>query len=404
MAMPFLKRTYVCLLTGCGLCMALVFSAQAQSVETRSKEAVGQEPAFENQTRAQQVKTESDFSVRIIAENLNEPWGLDFLPDGRIIVSEKSGNIRIVNQDGTVGEPLRGVPNVHTRGSAGLLDLKLAPDFEQSRRVFWTYVVTSNGAPINRVASARLSEDESELEEVTVIYESEATQGGRNHFGSRLLFDQDGLLYVTFGDHFFAGRSDVQNLNSALGKIIRINQDGSPAEGNPFADRENALPEIWSIGHRNPQGLAFNPVTGDLWESEHGPRAGDEINIIQPGANYGWPVISYGLEYNGRAVGDLQQDGMEQPVYYWDPAVALSGMTFYTGDAIPEWENNLFVGALRGQHIIRLVIDNANGQVVGEERLLESEGQRFRYLVQGPDGALYATTDHRNGRIYKIGK
>jgi len=400
------KIKLICFLKAIGILLLYSISAHSQSVETRPKVAPDQEPAFEGQTRVPEISTKTDFSVTVLTDNVSEPWGLDFLPDGRMIVSEKPGNIKIVTKKGQVGNPLNGVPPVRYEGSGGMFDVKLAPDFEKSRRVFWTYVSTFEGEAMNCVASGRLSQDESGLEDVRLIYKIGPTKDGRFHFGSRMIFDQEGLLYVTFGDRFRAGRDEVQQLNSALGKIIRINQDGSPADGNPYIDNDNALPEIWSIGHRNPQGLAINPVTNDLWESDHGPQAGDEINIIRPGANYGWPVISYGLEYSGEPVngtGLTQKEGMEQPVYYWDPTVAPSGMTFYTGDAIPEWKNNLFIGALRGRHIIRLVIDNSTNRVVGEERLLTGEEQRFRYVVQGPDGALYATTDHEKGRIYRIG-
>jgi len=397
---------WISCLTAFGMLSLFSISAHGQSVETRSKVAPDQEPAFPGQTRAPEVQTETEYTVTVLADNLTEPWGLDFLPDGRMIVSEQPGNIRIVTINGEVGGPLQGVPPVRYQGSGGMYDLKLAPDFEQTRRVFWTYVATIDGEAMNYVASGRLSQDESGLEDVRIIYQIEPTRGGRFHFGSRLLFDREGQLYVTFGDHFRNGRDQVQQLDSALGKIIRIDQDGTPAEGNPYIGNGNALPEIWSIGHRNPQGLAFNPVTNELWETEHGPLAGDEINVIKPGENYGWPIISYGLEYGGGPVngtGLTQREGLEQPVYYWDPAVAPSGMTFYTGDLIPEWKNNLFIAALRGMHIIRLVIDNAATRVMGEERLLAGEEQRFRYVVQGPDGALYATTDEKQGRIYRIG-
>ena len=389
--------------------MAGIAHAQDRSnppAEELSKEAPGQTPAFPEQTRAPSTTTHSAYSVDVVAENLEFPWGLDFLPDGRMIVSEKSGNIRIVTGDGTVGDPLQGVPPVRYEGSGGLFDVKLAPDFEASRRVFWTYVATAEGEAINRVATGQISDDESEIENTEILYHIGPTRGGRFHFGSRMLFDPDGSLYVTLGDRFRPGREEVQRLDSALGKIIRINQDGTPAEGNPYIGQENALPEIWSIGHRNPQGLAFNPVTNALWASDHGPRAGDEINVIRRGTNYGWPVVSYGLEYNRAPVGGTgltQKDGTQQPVYYYDPAVAPSGMTFYDGELIPEWENNLFVAMLSGMHIARLVIDNATGQVVSEERILEQEGQRFRHVAQGPDGALYALTDSEDGRIYRIG-
>jgi glucose/arabinose dehydrogenase len=218
-----------------------------------------------------------------------------------------------------------------------------------------------------------------------------------------MLFDKYGLLYVTFGDRFNESvRGEAQKLNSSLGKIIRINQDGKFAKGNPFISEPTALKEIWSLGHRNPQGLSFNPATGDLWSSEHGPTSGDELNIVRAGANYGWPTISYGLaDTGGPLTGMTQQEGLVQPIYYWDPSVAPCGMTFYTGDLIPEWKNNLFVGALRGSHIIRLVIDNSTNRIIGEERLLADERQRFRHIVQGPDKALYAITDQ--GRLYRLG-
>lgn len=374
-------------------------------VEQGRKEASEQTPAFPEQTRVPAVETHSAYSVDIITDELEFPWGLDFLPDGRMIVSEKPGNIRIVSREGKVSEPLQGVPPVRYQGSGGMYDLKLAPDFATSRRVFWTYVTTSEGDAMNCVTTGILSEDGSKLENVKVIYRIKPTRGGRFHFGSRMLFDQDGLLYVTFGDRFRSGRPEVQQLNYALGKIIRINQDGTPAQGNPFADKDNALPEIWSIGHRNPQGLAFHPVTNELWESEHGPRAGDEINVIHKGGNYGWPEVSYGLEYNGGPVngtGLTQKKGTEQPIYYYDPAPAPSGMTFYDGALIPKWKNNLFVAMLRGMHIARLVIDNTTGRVINEERILADEGERFRHVVQGPDGALYALTDNETGRLYRI--
>ncbi|MBN7811863.1 PQQ-dependent sugar dehydrogenase [Algoriphagus sp. H41] len=377
----------------------------AQSVEKASKEAQSQCPDFQEQTRAPGVRTQTDYSVETITDKLNFPWGMDFLPDGKLIVSEKPGRIKLISKEGQVGPALKGVPEVRYEGSGGLFDIKLSPDFETSRKVFWTYVSTYEGEAMNQVASGVLSRDETEIQDVKIIYEIKPTQGGKFHFGSRLLFDSEGMLLVTFGDRFRNGRKDVQEMNAALGKIIRITPEGKAAKGNPFENAENTLPEIWSLGHRNPQGLAFNPATQELWESEHGPRAGDEINRIKKGGNYGWPQVSFGLEYDGSPVdgtGLTKKTGMESPVYYYDPAVAPSGMTFYDGDLIPEWKNNLFVAMLRGMHIARLVIDNATGRIVGEERLLTEEKQRFRHVVQGPDDALYAITDDENGRLYRI--
>jgi glucose/arabinose dehydrogenase len=379
-------------------------SACGQSVETRAKVAPDQKPAFVRQTRGQVVKTLANFKVNIITKNLSRPWGLDFLPDGRMIVSELKGTIRIVAINGKVGDILKGVPPVRTFGVSGMMDVKVSPDFKTSRHVFWTYAEpVGENKSINCVARGKLSADETSLDDVEVIYRSSTPGQDGFHLGSRMLFDKSGLLYVTLGDRFHESvRGESQELNSSLGKIIRINKDGTYANDNPFISDPKAKKEIWSLGHRNPQGLALNPVTGDLWSSEHGPIAGDELNIIRPGANYGWPIISYGLADGGGPLnGSSQKGGLEQPVYYWDPAVAPCGMTFYTGDLIPEWKNNLFVGALRGSHIIRLVIDNSTNQIIGEEKLLADERQRFRHIVQGPDGALYAITDQ--GRLYKLG-
>lgn len=371
-------------------------------VETQNKVAPGQQPTFANQTRVAGVSTLFAYHVGIITSNLNHPWGLAFLPDGRMMVSERPGTMRIITPAGVIGPSIANIPAVRNQGEGGLLDLKLDPDFASTRLVFWTYVEPTGGNGRNCVARGRLSNDETNFENVQVIYRGSTPYPSVNHNGSRMLFDSHGLLFVSFGEAFDNGiRVQAQQLNSSLGKIIRINKDGSAATGNPYATTNGALPEIYSLGHRNPQGLAINPVTGVLWESEHGPQAGDEINLIQPGHNYGWPVIAYGLEYSGAVVGNgTIQNGMEQPVYYWDPAIAPSGITFYTGTMIPEWHNNLFVAALRGAHIIRLVI--SNDQVIGEERLLADQNQRFRYVTQGPDGALYAITDQDQGRIYRI--
>lgn len=380
--------------------------AVGQSVETNSKVAPHLKPAFAGQTRVPAVKTNAKFSFKVITEGLASPWGLDFLPDGRMIVSELEGKIRIVSKDGQIGNPLKNVPAVRTVGVSGMMDVKVSPDFARNRWVFWTYAEpTADDQGVNCLARGVLSADETALENVQVILRATTPAQDGFHLGSRMLFDQNGTLLVTMGDRVANEvRIKAQDLTSHVGKILRINQDGTPAVGNPFNSTNGNLKEVWSIGHRNPQGLAFNPVTGDLWESEHGPRSGDEINIIKAGKNYGWPLISYGLEDNGKPVnntGLTQKEGLEQPVYYWDPAVAPSGMTFYTGNLIPEWRNNLFVGALRGSHIIRLVIDHKTNRVIGEERLLAKEQQRFRHIVQGPDEALYAIT--HQGRLYRIG-
>lgn len=372
-------------------------------VETQPAVSIGQQPAFVGQTRTPGVKSQTPIQVSIIARRLRSPWGLAFLPDGRMLVTEKPGTMRIVTMQGVVGNTLQGVPAVRFQGDGGLYDVKLDPDFARSRLVFWTFVEPVEGGSLTSVARGKLSKDETRLEDVRVIYRATPAYKGPNHNGSRMVFDPQGFLMVSFGDRFDDSiRVQAQALDSSLGKIVRITKEGKAAPGNPFLNTPNARPEIWSLGHRNPQGLAFHPQTGDLWQSDIGPQAGDEINLIRPGGNYGWPLISYGIEYSGSPVngGKTTMEKMEQPVYYWDPTVAPSGMSFYTGKLIPEWRNNLFVPALRGMHVARLVIkDNL---VIGEERLFTDQQRRMRQVVQGPDDALYVITDDPEGVILRI--
>lgn len=358
-------------------------------------------PAFEGQTRVDGVQTTTAFTSTVITTSLTSPWGIGVLPDGRFLITEKAGNIRIVTGSGQVGAPLTGVPAVNSGGQGGLLGLCVDPEFSTNRMVYWTFSERLSEGNLLAVAKGRLSATETAMENVTVIYRATPAYSGTNQYGSRVIFDQNGNLLVSSGDRSDPGiRVQAQAANSSIGKVLRITTDGQPASGNPLAGQSGARPEIYSLGHRNQHGLAIHPVTGELWEGELGPRGGDEINLIKPGANYGWPVITYGIDYSGRPIGDAiqQQEGMEQPVYYWDPVVSPSGMTFYKGTRIPEWENNLFVAALSGMHIVRLVI--TDNRVTGEERLLASEGQRFRDIIQGNDGALYAITDA--GRLYRI--
>ena len=372
-------------------------------VETQPAVSIGQKPTFETQTRTPGVRSQTPIQVSVIARRLRSPWGLAFLPDGRMLVTEKPGTMRIVTMQGAVGNTLQGVPPVRFEGDGGLYDVKLDPNFLQSRLVFWTFVEPVAGGSLTSVARGKLSTDETRLEDVRVIYRATPAYRGPNHNGSRMVFDPEGFLLVSFGDRFDDSiRVQAQALNSSLGKIVRITKEGKAAPGNPFVDTPDARPEIWSLGHRNPQGLAFHPQTGDLWQSDIGPQAGDEINLIRPGANYGWPLISYGIEYSGSPVngGKTTMETMEQPVYYWDPTVAPSGMSFYTGKLIPEWQNNLFVPALRGMHIARLVIKD--NRVVGEERLLTDQQRRMRQVIQGPDEALYVITDESEGVILRI--
>lgn len=371
-------------------------------VETKAPNT-NYKPAFAGQTRIAGVKTTTPYTSKVLTDGLKGPWGITTLPDGRFLITQKSGVMKIASTDGTLSGDITGLPPVNNKSQGGLLGVTIDPDFSNNRMVYWTFSENTPQGNLTAVAKGRLSNDERTIENAKVIYEATPAYKGTLHYGSRILFDKKGNIIFSTGERSdLETRPQAQHLNSSLGKIIRITTDGKPAAGNPFAGRSDAKPELYSYGHRNVQGLALHPVTGDLWESEFGPRGGDEINRIEPGKNYGWPTITYGIEYAGPKIGEgiQQKSGMEQPVYYWDPVVSPSGITFYSGNAIPEWQNNLFVAALSGNHIVRLVIKD--NKVVGEERLLAKEDQRFRDITQGKDGALYAVTDQ--GRLYRIGK
>ncbi|HYI79104.1 MAG TPA: PQQ-dependent sugar dehydrogenase [Chryseolinea sp.] len=377
-------------------------TSNTASVETKKPNA-DYKPAFEGQTRIGATVTKTPYDSKVLTSDLKRPWGIASLPDGRFIVTEKEGTMKIVSASGAVGEALTGVPKVSSEGQGGLLGICLDPAFSSNRMVYWSFSEPLDEGNLTSVAKGKLSADEKSLENVTVIYRATPVYKGTLHFGGRVLFSKDGNLFVTTGERSDqVTRPQAQDLNSGLGKIIRITTDGKPANGNPFAGKDKARPELYSYGHRNVQGIAFHPTTGDLWETEFGPRGGDELNRVEAGKNYGWPTITYGIEYRGDKIGDAiqQKEGLEQPVYYWDPVISPSGITFYDGTGIAEWKNNLFISALSGMHICRIVIEN--NKVVGEERLLTSEKQRFRDITQGTDGALYAITDQ--GRLYRIGK
>lgn len=371
-------------------------------VETRKPNS-NYKPAFPGQTRIGGVKTQTPYEATVLTNDLDKPWGITQLPDGRFLITQKEGTMRIAAADGKVSDAITGLPRVNSRGQGGLLGLTIDPAFGNNRMVYWVFSENVQGGTLTSVAKGKLSADDKKIENATVIYRATPAYDGTLHYGGRILFDKQGNLVVSTGERSDKEtRPQSQWLNSGLGKVLRITTDGKPASGNPFAGNSNARPEIYSYGHRNVQGLAWHPQTGDLWEGEFGPRGGDEINLVRPGKNYGWPIITYGIEYGGEEVpgGITQKEGLEQPVYYWDPVVSPSGMTFYDGDAIPEWKNNLFVAALNLPHLVRLVIEN--NKVTGEERLLVKEGQRFRDVTVGKDGALYAVTD--GGRLYRIGK
>jgi glucose/arabinose dehydrogenase len=333
-----------------------------------------------------------------VAKGLEHPWALAFLPDGRILVTERPGRLRIVGKDGKVSSPLGGVPAVQARGQGGLLDVAVDPRFEENRLVYLSYAEPGEGGAGTAVARGRLGEGR--LEDVTVIYRQQPKVEGNGHFGSRLVFANDGTLFVTQGDRQ-GYREQAQDLESGLGKLIRINPDGSIPDDNPFVGKGGARPEIYSYGHRSMQAAALHPETGRLWTVEHGARGGDELNHPEAGKNYGWPVITYGRDYSGASIGEgTAKEGMEQPVYYWDPVIAPSGAVWYTGDKYPGWTGSLFVGSMQPGALVRLTVEN--GRVTGEERYLGELGDRIRDVQQGPDGLLYLVTDEDNGRVLRV--
>jgi glucose/arabinose dehydrogenase len=336
-------------------------------------------------------------SVVTVAGGLVQPWGLAFLPDGRMLVTEKEGRLRIVAQDGTLTGPLGGVPEVYTGGQGGLLDVALDPDFASNRMVYLSYAEPGDGVAGTAVARGTLAQDR--LDGVTVIWRQQPKLDSGHHFGSRLVFLKDKTLIVTLGDRNM--RRYIPDMKAQIGKLVRINRDGTIPQDNPFVGQAAYSPDLYSLGHRNVQGATMHPETGALWTVEHGSRGGDEVNKPEPGKNYGWPVTSYGREYSGGMIGEgTSKPGLEQPVYYWDPSIAPSGMTFYTGDKFPAWKGSLFVGALKFQLLARLEVEG--NRIVREERLLEDMGERIRDVRQGPDGYLYLLTDEEDGRILRL--
>ena len=335
------------------------------------------------------------FQVEVVASKLDHPWGLDFLADGRLIVSERSGQLRTV-ADGKLSAPVKGLPEIWVGGQGGLLDVAVHQDW-----IYFSYSEPGALPLTNSTAVARGKLQGNHLTELQVIFSQQPKYVSRAHFGSRLVFDQTGHLFITLGERYLP-REDAQTLDNHHGKIVRLWADGRIPADNPYVNHKGALPEIWSIGHRNLQGAAIHPTTGRLWTHEHGPRGGDEINIPAAGKNYGWPVITYGEEYSGGKIGEgTHKAGMEQPLYYWLPSIAPSGMAFYTGDKFPEWKGDLFVGSLKFRQLVRLELDG--DKVAAEERMLQDEiGERIRDVVQGPDGFLYLLTDSNNGKIIRL--
>ena len=381
-------KTHIVLVT-VTLAAAITLSASLLITSTTR----GANSSFQSSAGALEVET--------VASGLVNPWSLAFLPDGRMLVTERPGRLRIVTRAGQLSQPLRGVPEVWASGQGGLLDVVIDKDYAQNTTIYFCFAEKAGGGGRTAVARAKLDASASpKLNDVKIIFRQEGPLSSGNHYGCRIAQAPDRNLFVTLGEHF-STRDEAQNLANHLGKIVRITPDGAAPPDNPFVGRNDAKPEIWSYGHRNPQSLAFNPTSGALWEIEHGPRGGDEVNIPAKGKNYGWPVIGYGIDYSGAKIHEsTAKPGMEQPVKYWVPSIAPSGMTFYTGALFPEWRGSLFTGALAGQMLVRLTLDG--DKVTGEERLLQNLNERIRDVRQGPDGALWLLTDNTAGRLLRV--
>ena len=385
-------------------------AASAQSIaDPRPANAPAQKPAFAGQTDAPERKLGVGFDVVTVLDSLRNPWGMTFLPNGKMLVTERIGYLRLVNADGTlVPQPLGGLPAVDNRGQGGLLDVTLDPNFATNHLIYWSYAEPrENGTNNTAVARGTLVEGPpARVENAQVIYHQTPSLNSSAHFGSRLNFLKDGTLLITHGERSITeGRMQAQRLDGLLGKVARINPDGSIPKDNPFVGRADAKAEIFSIGHRNIQAATINPTTGELWEVEHGTRGGDELNVVRKGKDYGWPSVAYGIEYAGGPItgGITTKDGTEQPLYFWDPVVGPSGMAFYTADLFPAWKGSLFIGGHQTNDLVRLTIEGE--RITGEERLLTDRAPRLRIrdVRRGPDGALYLLTDENlTGKLLKL--
>ena len=378
----------------------------AAQVDPRPANGADQRPAFAGQTDAPERKLGVSFTVETVADNINTGWAVAFLPNGKMLVTQRGGQLLVLGPGGARAE-VTGLPPVDARGQGGLLDVALDPDFATNSMIYWSFAEPQEGGANNTaVARGRLVDDASpRVEDVQVIYHQVPPMQSRAHFGSRLVFGRDKTLWITQGDRSLtAGRMQSQNKDVLIGKFVRINRDGSIPTDNPFVNQPGVRPEIWSIGHRNAQAAAMHPTTGELWAIEHGTQGGDELNIARKGKDYGWPTIAYGIEYRGGPItgGITAKEGMEQPVYYWDPVIGPSGMAFYTADLFPAWKGSLFVGGHATYDLVRLSIEGE--RVVGEERLLKDLEPRphVRDVRQGPDGALYVLTDSTSGKLLKL--
>jgi glucose/arabinose dehydrogenase len=406
-----MKRPTLAVMAALALCISSANHGRARGAgpsdppapeETEPPNAPNQKAAFPGQTRAPRLTTDTAFRVVTVARGLAYPWGLAFLPDGRMLVTERPGRMRIVTPQGALSPPVAGVPKVVTGNQLGLYGLALDPAFARDHLVYFAYSEPRPDGSTLAVARAELAEGPAPgLRKLQVVFRAVPTRPGTANIGGRLAFAPDGTLFVTVGDRF-QSKALAQTLDNDLGKLVRINADGSAPKDNPFFGRAGARPEIWTYGHRNSESLAFNPWSHQLWSVEHGARGGDEVNIIHEGRNYGWPVISYGIDYSGRPIGAgiTQHAGMEQPIYYWDPVLAPSGMAFYDANLFPAWKGSLFVGGLAPERLARLTLKG--DRIVGEEWLLQDLGERIRDEVVGPEGALYLLTDSPQGRVLKL--
>jgi glucose/arabinose dehydrogenase len=338
--------------------------------------------------------------VTEVVRGLDHPWGLEFLPDGRMIVTERPGRVRIVDRSGRLSAPLRGVPKVLAEGQGGMLDVALDPAFAKNAIVWLSFSEPGPGGTASTaVAKGKLTDGA--IEGLQLVYRQEPKVVSRGHYGARIVFRRDGTLFVTQGDRMRFSEK-AQDLSSGIGKIVRVNPDGTIPKDNPFVGRSGARPEVWSYGHRNAQSAALDPDTGELWTVEHGARGGDELNNPRAGRNYGWPVISYGVDYSGKPIGQglRAKAGMEQPVYYWDPVIAPSGMLFYKGNRYPGWKDSIFIGSLSPGALVRL--EMKNGRVAKEERYMQERGERIRDIAVSPDGLIHVITDEDDGKILRV--
>jgi aldose sugar dehydrogenase len=399
-------RSFAGLAAGCVIAVGMVSAQQGgPPVDPRPANDPNQKPAFAEQTDAPEKISNVAFDVVTVVEGLVNPWSVAFLPKGKMLVTERPGRLRVVSAAGALSEPVAGLPPVHARGQGGLLEVTPDPAFAKNNTIYWCYAEPREGG-VNNTAVARgtlVDEAAPRVENVKVIYQQVPSLNSNLHFGCRLVFARDGTLLVAQGDRSITeGRMQAQNMDSLIGKVVRINTDGSIPKDNPFVGKEGARPEIWSIGHRNIQAAALHPTTGDLWAIEHGTRGGDELNVVKKGKDYGWPTIAYGIEYRGGTItgGIQQKEGMEQPIYYWDPVIGPSGMAFYTANLFPAWKGNLFVGGHATNDLVRLELQG--DRVVGEERLLKDNKERIRDVRVGPDGAIYVLTDSANARLFKL--